>query len=121
MENYGDPIPRNKKITKVANKQHNIKSAKAAAAEKGCTYGIDCLNLAENVHESENYSIHEADDVSVHNSKLILVKCRIVQMSNKINKDKIIIHECNILTNVLNPKNAQNQSMIITRQYYRAV
>ena len=36
---------------KLATRNGKIKSAKAAAAEKGCTYGNDRLNLADTVHE----------------------------------------------------------------------
>ena len=50
IQNDDIPIPRNKKGKKVAIKKRKIKSVKADSAEKGCTYGIDSLNLAETVH-----------------------------------------------------------------------
>ena len=56
MENHDIPIPRKKKGKKVAIKKRKIKSAKAAAVEKGLTYGIDSFNLADTVHV-ENYSV----------------------------------------------------------------
>ena len=65
----------------MATRNGKIKSAKAAAAEKGCTYGNDRLNLADTVHESENDSVHEADNASVHNYKCILVHHRIGHMT----------------------------------------
>ena len=68
MENHDDPIHNNKKGEKLATKNFKVKSVKAAASEKGRTYGIDCLNFSETVNESENDSVHEADNASVHNS-----------------------------------------------------
>ena len=53
----------------MATKKCKNKSAKPAAAEKGCTYGIDRLNLVGTVHESDNESVHEAGNASVHNSE----------------------------------------------------
>ena len=43
-----------RKWGEMATKEHKIKSVKAAAAEKGRTYGIDSLNPAETVHEADN-------------------------------------------------------------------
>ena len=76
---------------------------KTATAEVYCTYCINHLNLTENSHELENDYVHESDNDSVHDSELILAQSRIGQMENKINKDKSITHECNVLTNLLNP------------------
>ena len=56
MENHGDPILRKKKGKKVATKKRKIKSVKEAEVEKGHTYGIDSLNLADTAH-AENDSI----------------------------------------------------------------
>ena len=53
----------------MATKKRNIKSAKVAAEEKGRNYGIDCLNLADTVHELYNDSVHEEDYAYVHNSE----------------------------------------------------
>ena len=58
MENDYIPIPRNKKGKKVAIKKRKIKNAKSDAAEKVRTYGIDSLNIADNVY-AENDSIQE--------------------------------------------------------------
>ena len=41
-------------------------------------------------------------------------------MEKKINKDKSIVHKCNILTNILNTKKRAKKSLI-NRQYHRAV
>ena len=43
-------MPSKKKGTKVATKKRKIKSVKTAAVEKGRTYGIDSLNLADTTH-----------------------------------------------------------------------
>ena len=51
MENDEIPTPSNKKGTRVAIKKRKIKSAKEAAAEKGRTYSIYSLNLADTLHE----------------------------------------------------------------------
>ena len=75
---------------------------KADATEKGRTYSTDHLNLSGTVHESENDYVHEADNAAGHNSEWLLVHLIIVQMANNINKYKSIIHECNILTYILN-------------------
>ena len=42
---------------------------KADAAEKVRTYDIDSFNLADTVHEAENYSVHEWENVSGHDSE----------------------------------------------------
>ena len=39
----------------MAIKNCNIKIAKEAASEKGITYGIDSLNLADTVHVESDY------------------------------------------------------------------
>ena len=59
MRNYGDPIPRNKKGTKVATKKRKIKSVKASAVEKECTYGIDSLKIADTSHAENNSVLGE--------------------------------------------------------------
>ena len=74
---------------KLAIKKRRIKSAKADAAEKGRTYGIDSLNLSDTVHEADNYSIQWEDNAYGHDSKWLLAHRRIGQMVNKINKDKL--------------------------------
>ena len=44
---------------KLAIKKRRIKCVKAGAAEKGLTRGINILNLAYTIHESENDSVHK--------------------------------------------------------------
>ena len=56
----------------------------------GRTYGIDHLNIGEAKHYSDY-------------SKLLLAQHRIDQMENNTNKEKIITHEFNVLTNIINP------------------
>ena len=52
----------------MAAKKRKIKSAKSAAAEKGRTYGIDSLNLADTAH-AENDSVQEDENSNGHDSK----------------------------------------------------
>ena len=54
---------------KLAIKKRRIKSAKADAAGKGRTYGIDSLNLSDTVHEADNDSIHGEGNAYGHDSK----------------------------------------------------
>ena len=54
---------------KLAIKKRRIKSAKADAAEKGRTYGIDSLNISETMNEADNYSIQGEDNAYGHDSK----------------------------------------------------
>ena len=91
MENHGDPILRNKKVTKVATKKRKIKSLKAAAAEKGRTYGIDRLNLSNTAH-AENYCVQGEENPNRHDSEWLLTHRMIGYITNKRNKDKIVVH-----------------------------
>ena len=68
IENYDIPIPRKKKVTKGAIKKRKIKSVKADAAEKGRTYGIGILNLADTVH-AENYSVRGEENINENDSE----------------------------------------------------
>ena len=52
----------------MATKEHKIKSVKLSTAEIWRTYSIDCLDLADTLHKSENYSVYKADNASVHSS-----------------------------------------------------
>ena len=79
MENCDNTIPKNKKGKKLAIKKRNIKSVKAAAAEKVRTYGIYSLNLAATVNEAENDSIKGEDNAFGKNSELLPAYRRIVQ------------------------------------------
>ena len=69
MENRDNPIPKKKKGKKLAIKKRKIKSVKAAAAEKGRTYGIYSLNLADTVYETENDSIQGEGNASGDDSE----------------------------------------------------
>ena len=119
MQNDDIPIPRKKKGTKLATQKRKIKSVKSAAEKKGRTYGIYSFNIADTSH-ADNDSVRREENANGHDSELLLVYRKIGQMANKINKDKIIVHECNILTDLLNPIKCAKKS-IITHQYYRAV
>ena len=55
-----------------------------------------------------------------HDSKLIFAHRKIGQITNKIQKDKCIVHECNILTNILNPIKRAKKSLN-NHQYYLTV
>ena len=77
-----DPIPREKK-EKLA-KTRKTESAKAEPEDFGNTYGIDHLKIGEAKHDSDE-------------SELLLAQHRIFQMGNKINNNKILTHECNVL------------------------
>ena len=68
MENYSDTTPRKKKGTKLATKTRKIKSVKSVAVEKGCTYGIDKLNLSDTVHEESDYVLGE-ENANGHDSE----------------------------------------------------
>ena len=68
MVNHCDTIPRKKKEKKVATKNCNIKSVKAAAVEKERSYGIDSLNLADTAH-ADNYSVLGELNTTGHDSK----------------------------------------------------
>ena len=86
---HDDPIPKKNKEKKLAKKRKS-ESAKADQEEVVRNYGIDRLNIGE--------AKHDLDD-----SEWLLVKRRIGQMENLINKEKMIIHEYNVLNNILNP------------------
>ena len=68
------------------------KSESAKADPKDCenTYGIDCLKIGEATHDS-------------YDPKWIFAERRISQMTNRINNNKSLTHECNLLFNLLNP------------------
>ena len=70
-------LSQGRKREKLAIINRNIKSAKSDAAENGHTYGIDCLNLDDTVHEVDNDSVHKEDNAYGHNSILILAQSRI--------------------------------------------
>ena len=53
------------------------------------TYGIDHLKIGKAKHDSDD-------------SEWILTQRRIGHMGNKINNDKSLTHECNVLSNLLN-------------------
>ena len=55
MQNDDIPIPRMKKGPKAATKKRMIKTVKAAASEKGSTYGVGRLNLSETVHMEDDF------------------------------------------------------------------
>ena len=42
-------------------------------------------------------------------------------MENNINNDKSLTHECNVLSNILNPIKRAKSKTVITLQYYRFV
>ena len=68
MENHGYPIPRKKNGTKVATKKRKIKIVKAAASEKGRTYGIVSLNLSDTAH-ADNDSVRGEGNSDGHDSE----------------------------------------------------
>ena len=68
MENQGDPVPRKKKGLKVTTKKNNLKSAKADSVEKGRTYGIGSLSVADTVH-AENDSVRREENANLHDSE----------------------------------------------------
>ena len=92
----------------MAAKKCKLKILKVAALEKGRTYGIKRLHLAETSHAEKN-SVRKKQNAAGHDSKLIFAHRKIGQITNKIQKDKCIVHECNILTNILNPKKHARQ------------
>ena len=94
-------------------KKRKIKSAKTDAVEKGRTYGIESLNLSETSH-AENDSVRGEENANGHDSEQILALSRICHMEKKINKYKIIAHECNILTDLLNPTKRANKFSLLT-------
>ena len=74
------PRKRRKKLAK----KRKSESAKSDPEEVEHTYGIDRLNIGEAKHDSDD-------------PKWLLEPCRIGQMENEINNDKIITHEFNVL------------------------
>ena len=68
MENHGDPIPRKKKGTKVDAQRRKIKIVKAAAGEKGRTYGINRLNIDDIAH-AENDSLQGEENADRRDSE----------------------------------------------------
>ena len=65
-------------------------SAKADPAAVEDTYGIDHLTIFEDTHSLDDY-------------KRLIAQCRICHMANKINNDKRLTCECNVLSNILHP------------------
>ena len=68
MQNDEIPIPRKKKGTQLATKKRKIKSVKPASAEKGSTYGIESLILADTVH-ADNDSVLGEENSNRHDSE----------------------------------------------------
>ena len=58
-----------KRGEQIGYKRRRIKSAKTDAAEKGCTYDINILDLADTVHEAENESVQGEDNAYGHDSE----------------------------------------------------
>ena len=86
--NHDDPILKKKKKKNARNRKSE--SAKLDPEDVGNAYGIDHLKIGEAKHD-------------LYDSKLILAQRRIFHMENKINNDKSLTHECNVLTNIFNP------------------
>ena len=89
-------------------KKRKSEIAKAYTAGVVNTYGIDHLTIGEAIHSSDE-------------SEWILAQRRICQMINKINNNKSLTHECNVLYNILNPMKRTKSRIVITNQYYRVV
>ena len=71
-------------------KKSNSESTKADPKDWENTYGIDHLKIGEATPNSDD-------------SKWLIAQLRIGQMKNKVNNEKSLTHECNVLSNILNP------------------
>ena len=80
------PRKRGKKLAKKSKSE----ISKADLEDFGNNYGIDHLKIGEAKHDSDY-------------SKLLLAQRKIGHMENKINNNKSLTHDCNVLSNILNP------------------
>ena len=98
------PLKRSKKLAKHCKSE----IAKADPEDIGNTYGIDHLKIGEVKHDS-------------YDLEWLLAQRRIDHMKNKINNDRIIKNECNVLSNLFKFYKASKIKIVITKQYYRGV
>ena len=87
------PRKRGKKLAKKSKSE----ISKADLEDFGNNYGIDHLKIGEAKHDSDY-------------SKLLLAQRKIGHMENKINNDKSLTNECNVLSNPLGTIKRAKQS-----------